>query len=152
MRLHNKQFAFWVTIKTRFMNKLFFVLSLFSWPVCPILSNKHLTFFSLPVSCKPTSVKASLRCYSNSAAVTWEPPSGALSYVAVGVTSDGSQRTECNNTMAYCDLSNLQCGQTYNVSVFGHDESCSSTESNKTFVRTGIMSMSGSKLLCCVIL
>lgn len=106
---------------------------------------QRLTFFSLPVSCTPTNVKASLRCYSNSAAVTWEPASGALSYVAVGVTTDGSQRIECNNTMPYCDLSNLQCGQTYNVSVFGHDESCNSTESNKTNVRTGIMSMSGSK-------
>ncbi|XP_013856021.1 fibronectin type III domain-containing protein 7 [Austrofundulus limnaeus] len=84
----------------------------------------------------PTNVKASLRCNSNSAAVTWEPASGALAYVAVGVTTDGRYQTKCNNTMTYCDLSNLQCGQTYNVSVFGYDDSCSGMESDKAFVRT----------------
>ncbi|MEQ2170475.1 hypothetical protein GOODEAATRI_000588, partial [Goodea atripinnis] len=77
-------------------------------------------------------------------AVTWERASGALSYVAVGVTTDGGHRAECNNTMTYCDLSNLQCGQTYNVSVFGLDESCSSVESNTTYVRTGAMVISWS--------
>ncbi|MEQ2211430.1 hypothetical protein XENOCAPTIV_000725 [Xenoophorus captivus] len=91
---------------------------------------------------EPTNVRASLRCQTNSAAVTWERASGALSYVAVGVTTDGGHRAECNNTMTYCDLSNLQCGQTYNVSVFGLDESCSSVESNKTYVRTGMSSRS----------
>ncbi|XP_047231360.1 uncharacterized protein LOC124874162 [Girardinichthys multiradiatus] len=97
-------------------------------------SNSYLDLISVP--CKPTNVRASLRCQTNSAAVTWERASGVLSYVAVGVTTDGGHRAECNNTMAYCDLSNLQCGQTYNVSVFGLDESCSSVESNKTYVRT----------------
>lgn len=99
-------------------------------------------FLSLPVPCNPTNVKASLRCNSNSAAVTWEPASGALAYVAVGVTMDGIYQTKCNNTMTYCDLSNLQCGQTYNVSVFGYDDSCNSMESDKTFVRTGIINKS----------
>ncbi|XP_045905931.1 receptor-type tyrosine-protein phosphatase beta [Micropterus dolomieu] len=88
------------------------------------------------VPCRPTNVKASLQCQSNSAAVTWEPASGALSYLAVGVTASGSHHTDCNNTMTHCDLRNLQCGQTYNVSVFSQDESCSSVESNKAFTRT----------------
>ncbi|PWA21255.1 hypothetical protein CCH79_00009504 [Gambusia affinis] len=97
-------------------------------------SDAYLNLKSVP--CKPTNVGASLRCHSNSAAVTWEQASGALSYVAVGVTADGTHRAECNNTMTYCDLSNLQCGQTYSVSVFGLDESCTGVESNKTRVRT----------------
>lgn len=92
--------------------------------------------------CTPTNVKASLRCRSNSAAVTWERASGAVSYRAVGVTADGRHRTECNNTMTYCDLTELQCGQTYNVSVFGQDESCSSKESDKAYVRTGTVNES----------
>lgn len=45
---------------------------------------------------------------------------------------------KCNNTMTFCDLSDLWCGKTYNVSVFSKDESCSSVESNKTYMRTGI--------------
>ncbi|KAL7397583.1 hypothetical protein ABVT39_024505 [Epinephelus coioides] len=97
-------------------------------------SHAYLNLQSVP--CKPTNVKASLRCHSNSAAVTWERASGALSYLAVGVTEDGSHQTECNNTMTFCDLSDLQCGQTYNVSVFGQDESCSSMESDTAYVRT----------------
>ncbi|XP_027882788.1 uncharacterized protein fndc7b [Xiphophorus couchianus] len=97
-------------------------------------SNAYLDLKSVP--CKPTNVGASLRCLSNSAAVTWEWASGALSYVAVGVTTDGKHRARCNNTMTYCDLSDLQCGQTYYVSVFSLDESCSGVESNQTLVRT----------------
>ncbi|XP_074491158.1 uncharacterized protein fndc7b [Sebastes fasciatus] len=97
-------------------------------------SRAYLNLQSVP--CRPTNVKADLRCYSNSAAVTWEPASGALSYHAVGVTADGSHQSECNNTMTYCDLTDLQCGQTYNVSVFGRDEACSSVESDKAYVRT----------------
>uniref|UniRef100_A0A4W6F8C5 Fibronectin type III domain containing 7b n=1 Tax=Lates calcarifer TaxID=8187 RepID=A0A4W6F8C5_LATCA len=90
----------------------------------------------LPVPCKPTNVKASLQCHSQTAAVTWEQASGVVSYLAVGVTADGSHRTQCNNTQTHCDLTDLQCGQTYNVSVFGQDESCSSMESEKAYVRT----------------
>lgn len=73
--------------------------------------------------------------------MTWERASGALSYLSVGVTEDGSHQTECNNTMTHCDLSDLQCGQTYNVSVFGLDGSCSSVESDKAYVQTGIVNM-----------
>uniref|UniRef100_A0A672I691 Fibronectin type-III domain-containing protein n=1 Tax=Salarias fasciatus TaxID=181472 RepID=A0A672I691_SALFA len=86
-------------------------------------------------------VKASLRCSSNAAAVTWEPASGALSYFAVGVTADGVHLSECNSTMTYCDLGGLQCGQTYSVSVFALDESCSSVESDSASVRTGTDSL-----------
>ncbi|XP_034439595.1 uncharacterized protein LOC117760582 [Hippoglossus hippoglossus] len=94
----------------------------------------HLDLQSVP--CTPTNVKASLLCHSNSAAVTWERASGAVSYLAVAVTADGSHQTQCNNTMTHCDLDDLQCGQTYNVSVFAQDESCSSVESNRSYVRT----------------
>ncbi|XP_075901618.1 uncharacterized protein fndc7b isoform X2 [Nelusetta ayraudi] len=89
------------------------------------------------VPCKPTNVKASLRCNSNSAAVTWERASGALFYRSVGVSSqDGGHRVECNNTLTHCDLSDLRCGQTYSVSVFAVDESCSSAVSDMAYVKT----------------
>lgn len=71
--------------------------------------------------------------------MTWERASGALSYLSVGVTEDGSHRAECNNTVTHCDLSHLLCGQTYNVSVFAIDESCSSAESDTAYVRTGMV-------------
>nr|XP_020507210.1 fibronectin type III domain-containing protein 7-like [Labrus bergylta] len=88
------------------------------------------------IPCKPTNVKAALLCQSNSAAVTWERASGAVSYLVVGVTADGSHQTKCNNSMTFCDLSGLQCGQTYNVSVYGQDEYCSSVESDTAYMQT----------------
>nr|XP_019965387.1 PREDICTED: uncharacterized protein LOC109644441 [Paralichthys olivaceus] len=94
----------------------------------------HLDLQSVP--CTPTYVKAALLCHSNSAAVTWERASGAVSYLAVAVSADGSHQTECNNTVTHCDLDELQCGQTYNVSVFAQDESCSSMESSRSYVQT----------------
>ncbi|RVE73628.1 hypothetical protein OJAV_G00033020 [Oryzias javanicus] len=97
-------------------------------------SNAFLNLMSVP--CKPSNIKATLHCHSNSAAVTWEKASGALTYVAVGVTEDGSHWTECNNTETHCDLRDLQCGKIYNVSVFGQDESCSSMVSDRAYVRT----------------
>lgn len=44
--------------------------------------------------------------------------------------------------MTHCDLSDLQCGQIYNVTVFGQDESCSSVQSDKAYVHTGKVSFS----------
>ncbi|XP_008292889.1 uncharacterized protein fndc7b [Stegastes partitus] len=97
-------------------------------------SQANLTLQSVP--CKPTNVKASLHCHSNSAAVTWERGIGAHSYVAVAVTTDGSHQTKCNHTMTYCDLTDLQCGQTYNIKVYAKDESCSSMASDEAYVQT----------------
>lgn len=101
-------------------------------------------FLSLPpslspftVPCTPTSVKTSLQCMSNTVSVTWEQASGAVSYLTVGVTADGSHQVECNNTETYCDLSDLQCGQTYGVTVLAQDDSCSSVESTVSHVQTG---------------
>ncbi|CAJ1061142.1 uncharacterized protein LOC117806306 [Xyrichtys novacula] len=97
-------------------------------------SNAYLSLQSVP--CKPTNVKAALLCHSNSAAVTWERASGALSYLAVGVTADGSHQTECNHTETHCDMTDLQCGQTYNVTVFAEDQYCSSMESEVSYMQT----------------
>ncbi|XP_067369826.1 mucin-3B [Channa argus] len=97
-------------------------------------SNAYLSLQSVP--CRPTYVKASLECQSDSAAVTWEPASGAVSYLAVGVTADRSQEIMCNDTLTQCDLRNLVCGQIYSVSVFSHDESCSSAKSDEAYVQT----------------
>ncbi|XP_074523504.1 uncharacterized protein fndc7b [Halichoeres trimaculatus] len=97
-------------------------------------SMAYLTLQSVP--CKPTNVKATLLCRSNSAAVTWERASGGDSYYAVGVTEDGSHQVKCNNTLTHCDLHNLKCGQTYNVTVFSVDEDCHSMESDVAYVQT----------------
>ncbi|XP_055044899.2 uncharacterized protein fndc7b [Misgurnus anguillicaudatus] len=88
------------------------------------------------VPCAATSVQASLVCTSNSAAVMWQSASGALLYEVEGITVDGIHTTHCNNTETHCELRELLCGQTYNVSVLSMDHMCSSEESTFTQVHT----------------
>ncbi|XP_056304665.1 uncharacterized protein LOC130216807 [Danio aesculapii] len=88
------------------------------------------------VPCPPTSVQASLVCLSNSAAVTWQSASGALSYQAAGITIDGAQRAYCNSNVTHCNLEHLSCGQTYNISVLSMDQACSSEYSLFTQLHT----------------
>ncbi|XP_051736094.1 fibronectin type III domain-containing protein 7-like [Ctenopharyngodon idella] len=96
--------------------------------------NAFSTLQSVP--CTPTNVQTSLVCLSNSAAVTWQSASGALSYQAEGITVDGTHTANCSSSMTHCNLEHLLCGQTYNVSVLSTDHSCSSEESLFTQVHT----------------
>ncbi|XP_051946726.1 fibronectin type III domain-containing protein 7-like [Xyrauchen texanus] len=90
------------------------------------------------VPCAPTNVQASLICLSNSAAVTWQSASGALSYQAEGITVDGNHTAYCNSSVTHCNLEHLLCGQTYNVSVLSADNTCRSEERAFTQVKTAL--------------
>uniref|UniRef100_A0AAV2KZF0 Fibronectin type-III domain-containing protein n=1 Tax=Knipowitschia caucasica TaxID=637954 RepID=A0AAV2KZF0_KNICA len=97
-------------------------------------SQSHLTLDSAP--CSPTNVGVSFLCASRTGAVTWEQASGASSYTATAVSADGSHTSTCTNNQTYCDLSDLQCGTLYSVSVRASHGSCSSGESAADTVRT----------------
>ncbi|XP_077060714.1 uncharacterized protein fndc7b [Siphateles boraxobius] len=89
------------------------------------------------VPCSPINVQASLVCLSNSAAVTWQSTSGALSYQAEGITLDGTHMANCSSSnTTHCNLEHLLCGRTYNVSVLSMDHACSSERSLFTQVHT----------------
>lgn len=107
---------------------------------------------SSSVPCTPTNVQASLVCLSNSAAVTWQSTSGALSYQAKGVTADGTHSANCSSGTTHCNLEHLLCGRTYNVSVLSMDDSCSSEESLFTQVHTGEWHSQNFVLKVCVFL
>ncbi|KAL1022755.1 hypothetical protein UPYG_G00031900 [Umbra pygmaea] len=96
-------------------------------------SKTHLTLQSVP--CTPTNVQTSPQCFSSSVAMTWVSASGALSYQAAGTTDSGHPVT-CNNSQTHCDLSGLQCGKKYNITVVSMDNACSSINSIPTHVRT----------------
>ncbi|KAJ8376161.1 hypothetical protein SKAU_G00067410 [Synaphobranchus kaupii] len=96
-------------------------------------SRAYLSLQSVP--CEPRNVQAALQCLTNSASVTWERGSGALSYQATGAAPDG-HTASCNTSATHCDLEALQCGQSYAVSVLSLDESCRSAESVRSQVRT----------------
>ncbi|KAL1280893.1 hypothetical protein QQF64_015493, partial [Cirrhinus molitorella] len=73
--------------------------------------------------CIPTNVAAALNCTSKIASITWQSALGATWYM---VKADGNQgyKTSCNNTVTQCDISNLQCGQTYSITVTGMNGGC----------------------------
>ncbi|KAK0130659.1 Fibronectin type III domain-containing protein 7 [Merluccius polli] len=88
--------------------------------------------------CRPTNVRTSLQqCPSTLATVTWEHASGAASYAAAAVTAGGDGADSCNATAATsCQLQQLLCGKTYNVSVVSRDEGCDSAESEPAHLTT----------------
>ncbi|XP_072294150.1 uncharacterized protein fndc7b [Eucyclogobius newberryi] len=97
-------------------------------------SQAHVSLNSVP--CTPTNVGASLRCSTNTTAVTWERASGADTYTAVALSSDGSHTSTCGNNETHCDLSALQCGTVYNVTVMGEDHVCFGVKSAPASVHT----------------
>ncbi|XP_066528003.1 fibronectin-like [Hoplias malabaricus] len=88
------------------------------------------------VPCVPTSVQASLLCSSNSAAVSWQTTNGALGYLTRGLSADGLHTVYCNSSLPYCNLEQLHCGTSYNVTVVALDNACQSGISASTQVQT----------------
>ncbi|KAJ8277963.1 hypothetical protein GJAV_G00082190 [Gymnothorax javanicus] len=89
-------------------------------------SRAYLSLQSVP--CAPHNVQVSLQCPYSFASITWERGSGALSYQAMGKATN-KHLTTCNSSATYCDLEELQCGQTYNVSVLSVNDDCATAES-----------------------
>lgn len=89
-----------------------------------------------PAPCAPTNVTVTSACESDSASVSWTAANGALSYLAAAEMADG-QRLVCSTNSTSCDISGLQCGQEYEVTVTAMDNSCNGTKSTSQTLRTG---------------
>ncbi|XP_044157780.1 fibronectin type III domain-containing protein 7-like isoform X2 [Bufo gargarizans] len=85
--------------------------------------------------CSPMHITATPDCGINGASVLWEPSAGAVSYTAVFHGPDGSE-VSCVSSTTSCSVSDLQCGQLYNVTVTAYDGSCHSITTNATTVGT----------------
>nr|XP_009297086.3 uncharacterized protein fndc7rs1 [Danio rerio] len=99
-------------------------------------SNTLLSLQSAP--CAPSNVQTSLLCNMRNGgvvSVSWVQASGAVSYMAVAVSSDGHSYS-CNSTTTSCNLQELQCGQIYNVSVFSLANGCGGVMSTVSQVQT----------------
>lgn len=78
-------------------------------------------------------VAAAVDCNNNVARVSWSSARGARSYMVTAVGSDG-HRVSCETEEEWCDLTELQCGQTYNVSLATISDNCSTeTHTNVSF-------------------
>lgn len=69
------------------------------------------------------------------ATVTWWASAGANHYTVLA-EADG-QSDSCKSTGTSCELTGLQCGENYNVTVLAGDGKCNSSMLAKTSVTTG---------------
>ncbi|XP_018532382.1 mucin-4 isoform X2 [Lates calcarifer] len=77
--------------------------------------------------CAPSNVSSQLMCSAGIAQVSWAPSANAASY-NVKATSSGQILT-CTSSTPNCTLSNLVCGQAYDVRVTATDGTCVSSYS-----------------------
>lgn len=77
--------------------------------------------------CSPSNVSSQLICSTASAQVTWAIGANAASY-ALTATSNGQTLT-CSSPSPNCTLSNLICGQAYDILVTATDGTCISNYS-----------------------
>lgn len=80
-----------------------------------------------PEPCTPSNVSSQLICSAGIAQVSWAPSANAMSY-DVKATSNGQILT-CNSSSPNCTLSNLVCGQAYEIHVSATDGTCVSNYS-----------------------
>ncbi|KAL2090270.1 hypothetical protein ACEWY4_014958 [Coilia grayii] len=78
--------------------------------------------------CVPTDVTVQQNCANDSVRVTWQASRGARRYTVVAISSSG--RSECSSVTTTCDLTDLNCGQEYDITVRAEDELCSSMPSH----------------------
>ncbi|XP_067454263.1 serine-rich adhesin for platelets [Thunnus thynnus] len=91
------------------------------------------TVLLVSAPCSAGNVTVNMDCYNNTAEVSWSSASGASSYLVTAVSADGSWAS-CETAEGQCDLTELQCGQTYNVSLVAISDHCQTeTNSNVTF-------------------
>lgn len=76
---------------------------------------------------------ASLDCYNNSAEMSWSSVKGAESYLVSALGENGHQ-VSCGTNENQCDLTELRCGQVYEVSLIAINAHCQRTaQTNVSF-------------------
>lgn len=96
----------------------------------------------LPLApCDPRNLAADQDCLSGVVTVTWGASAGA-NYYTVLAEANGHMDS-CNSTSTFCELTQLQCGVDYTVTVLAGDGNCNSSVLAKTNITTGKESEAG---------
>lgn len=66
--------------------------------------------------CEAANVEFDLNCNDDSVTVTWSEAEGAVSY-KVTAMSDGGLLAMCETEELSCQLTDLECGQTYTITL-----------------------------------
>lgn len=103
-----------------------------------MLSLNLLLFLSNPSApCELGNVKANMNCVAHTATASWQSSSGASNYVAVITTSSGHVKS-CTTNSTSCQLSSLQCGEKYNLTVKALGDTCNQTTLMAGYLITGM--------------
>lgn len=78
--------------------------------------------------CAPQNVVVDSQCDDNAMVVSWSPNPDAQ-YFHVAAVSNTGARLYCNSSSTACTISNLPCGQSYNVTVLSVRDDCESKPS-----------------------
>lgn len=113
-----------------------------SWPLRPgrdidVLKTIQLWVLLLVLGpCQPSGIEAVTDCEADSATISWQPSVGAVSYVAE-LTASSGHATRCATNHTNCELSSLQCGEEYNVTVKALGHSCNITAQMPGYLPSG---------------
>ncbi|XP_072296578.1 uncharacterized protein [Eucyclogobius newberryi] len=88
------------------------------------------------VPCQPQNVAANVSCTTGELTVTWTSPTPAPGYMTEISGGTPSQTVLCNSTETQCVQAGLDCGISYNLTVYSLNESCSSPPSSQVTVQT----------------
>ncbi|XP_041848242.1 uncharacterized protein LOC121644412 [Melanotaenia boesemani] len=111
-----------------------YTLSVFSASgTCLSRPSSEVTVLSLP--CPPTNITAQHTCAPDPLLVSWAASINSKFYTAVAVGSRG-HRAECTTNKTLCSFPGLHCGEVYNISVAGADDSCRGQPSNPFSLNT----------------
>lgn len=107
--------------------------------VIPDFQMLWLLFFAVfpsPAPCPPQNVNATVRCSNHSALITWMGSPNALGYnvTAIGL---GGQIHNCHTNSSSCEVTDLQCGETYSVKVTAYTQTCTGSQSLSHRFRAG---------------
>ncbi|XP_051515678.1 uncharacterized protein LOC127418869 [Myxocyprinus asiaticus] len=99
------------------------------------------TSASVPITvttgpCPYSDLKETLDCSSNSALISWTPGNGTLIYNASAVDFDIDHLVSCSTSGSTCNVTGLQCGSRYEVSVRGQGLTCPSQSDDWITLKT----------------
>ncbi|KAK7945711.1 hypothetical protein WMY93_001439 [Mugilogobius chulae] len=88
------------------------------------------------VPCQPENVTADVTCITGELTVTWTSPTPAEKYMTEITGGTPSQTIFCNSNETQCLQEGLDCGSSYEVTVYSLHGSCSSLPSSQFTVQT----------------
>ncbi|XP_032883843.1 uncharacterized protein LOC116977489 isoform X5 [Amblyraja radiata] len=85
--------------------------------------------------CTPQGIAAHIYCNIHSVSASWEQKDGSDFYIATAEASDGHTQS-CSAQEAACEILDLHCGQSYNITIVAVNEVCNSSQSPVIYVQT----------------